>query len=101
MPGNVEMTTTFFDGQLSISYKSKEILIKSYYFITAEIQLSRVNSTSKWLVHLLIPSSRFFAPIFNQSTLNEFLDLFARNYLITKWLLYKMNFPHLMLINII
>jgi hypothetical protein len=38
-------------------------------------------------------------PEFTQSTLYKFLDLVARNYLITKWLLYKMNFPHQMLIN--
>jgi hypothetical protein len=98
MPGKVVMETTFFDGQLSIIYKGNKIL-NTYYLITAEIQLSRVNSTSKWLVYLVIPSSRFFEPIFKQSTLNEFLDLFAKNYLITKWLLYKMNFPHQMLIN--
>jgi len=95
----VENYSLLFDGQLSIIFQTKEILNKSNYLITAEIKLSRDKCNSKWMVHLILPFSQLSIPILQQSTLNQFLDLLARNYLITKWLLYKMNFPHQMLIN--
>jgi hypothetical protein len=95
----VENYSLLFDGQLSIIFKAKEILNKSKYFIATEIKLSRDKCNSKWMVHLIIPFSQLSIAILQHSALNQFLDLFAKNYLIIKWLLYKMNFPHQMLIN--